>query len=208
MRPWWLRPPCLRRPTVSCLMGGPFQRCERSTMRRKRKPGVVGRYCFIASTYARPLRHRCTHTHERAHAHMRRRRGRASVVAYRVLPPSSGRTTAATSPDQAPAAPCVCIYMSASPRARTRARPLGHAPARRRRAASMLEARVQCMHDDPAHAAHADAGVFACAVDGLGGAGPRVANGRWCTLAQRARHGTEEPAEVLAGTHGAHGPRL
>jgi hypothetical protein len=182
MRPWWLRPPCLRRPTVSCLMGGPFQRCERSTMRRKRKPGVVGRYCFIASTYARPLRHRCTHTHERAHAHMRRRRGRASVVAYRVLPPSSGRTTAATSPDQAPAAPCVCIYMSASPRARTRARPLGHAPARRRRAASMLEARVQCMHDDPAHAAHADAGVFACAVDGLGGAG-------LCVCCRRAGRG-------------------
>src|SRR5260370_7109761 len=48
MRPVLLRPPCLRRPSVSALTGSPFQSSLRSTMTSCRCEGVVGLKVFSA----------------------------------------------------------------------------------------------------------------------------------------------------------------
>src|ERR1700760_2501465 len=46
--PWLLRPPDLRRPSVSALIGLPFHSDERSTRMRPRRAGEVGVLCFSA----------------------------------------------------------------------------------------------------------------------------------------------------------------
>ncbi len=42
MRPWLLRPPVPRRPSVNALTGLPFHRSERSTSTSSRSDGVTG----------------------------------------------------------------------------------------------------------------------------------------------------------------------